>query len=116
MNAPQYPTIVCLCGSTRFSVAYQEANLHETLAGHIVLTIGADMKSDHDLFADKSPAELEAIKHNLDELHLQKIDLADEILVLNVGGYVGESTQREIDYAKGTGKRIRWLISREAQF
>lgn len=103
------PTVVCLCGSTRFSAAYQRANLEETLAGRIVLTIGCDLRSDVDLFKDKSPDELAAIKRNLDKLHLSKIDLADEILVLNVGGYVGESTKSEIEYARLKGKTIRWL-------
>jgi hypothetical protein len=103
------PTIVCLCGSTRFSEAYQQAHLAETLAGNIVLTIGCDMRSDADLFSDKTENELAEIKARLDELHLRKIDLADEILVLNVNGYVGESTSREIKYASDTGKNIRWL-------
>lgn len=106
------PKIVCLCGSTRFSEAYQHANLTETLAGNIVLTIGCDMRSDAAIFADKSTEELEQIKARLDELHLRKIDLADEILVLNVGGYVGQSTRREIDYATASGKLIRWLEPR----
>ncbi len=44
------PTIVCLCGSTRFSEAFQQANLMETLDGNIVLTIGCDMRSDADIF------------------------------------------------------------------
>lgn len=103
------PTVVCLCGSTRFSEAYQQANLLETLAGNIVLTIGCDMRSDAHLFAHHTPAQLDEIKVRLDTLHLQKIDLADEILVLNVGGYIGTSTQNEIAYAQRTGKRVRYL-------
>lgn len=103
------PTIVCLCGSTRFGEAYQQANLEETLAGRIVLTVGCDTKSDGDLFANKSPGELEEIKAQLDWLHFRKIDLADEVLILNVGGYIGESTRRERDYAQKQGKKIRWL-------
>lgn len=102
-------TIVCLCGSTRFSEAYQKANLTETLAGRIVLTIGCDMRTDGEIFAGYTPEQLEQVKANLDELHLRKIDLADEILVLNVGGYVGESTKREIAYAQKHGKTVRWL-------
>jgi hypothetical protein len=101
--------IVCLCGSTRFSEAYQQANLEETLTGNIILTIGCDMKSDIDLFADLSDKEIEEVKSKLDELHLRKIDLADEILVLNVDGYVGESTLREVHYAEDNEKPIRWL-------
>lgn len=103
------PKVVCLCGSTRFSQAYQDANLRETIAGNIVLTIGADMKSDAALFASMSSDELEALKVRLDELHKRKIDLADEILVLNVDGYIGSSTKSEIEYAEKHGKVIRYL-------
>lgn len=99
------PTIVCLCGSTRFSQAFQDANLSETLAGRIILSIGINTKSDEELIK----AGVEINKEALDTLHLFKIDLADEILVLNVEGYIGESTTREVQYAEATGKRIRWL-------
>lgn len=107
------PKIVCLCGSTRFSKEYQEANLRETLAGNIVLTIGCDMKGDAHLFADKSEAELQKIKSDLDMLHREKIFLADEVLILNVDGYIGDSTEREIRYAKDVGKPIRFLETKK---
>lgn len=97
------PTIVCLCGSTRFSEAFQKANFDETLAGRIVLTIGCDFKSDAGL------GLTDADKVRLDELHKRKIDLADEVLVLNVGGYIGSSTRGEIEYATAQGKRVRYL-------
>jgi hypothetical protein len=103
------PTVVCLCGSTRFSEAFRKANLEETLAGRIVLSIGCDMRSDTELFGSLTQAELAAIKTTLDELHLRKIDLADEVLILNVNGYIGESTGRELDYAWRTGKGVRFL-------
>ena len=104
---PERPTIVCLCGSTRFIEAFRSANLHETIAGKIVLSIGCDTKSDTDLLA---LGELtEEAKAALDELHKRKIDLADEVLVLNVGGYVGSSTRSEIEYARLHGKPLRWL-------
>lgn len=99
------PVIVCLCGSTRFSQAYQEMNLRETLAGNIVLSIGINTKSDDDLIKAGWKIDKEA----LDTLHLHKIDLADEVLILNVGGYTGESTRREIEYALLKNKHIRWL-------
>jgi len=107
------PRKVCLCGSTRFSEAYQVARLGETMAFRIVLSIGIDTKSDAELMA----AGVAINKETLDLLHLFKIDEADEILVLNVGGYVGESTCREISYARMLGKRIRWLEpgTKEAQ-
>lgn len=103
------PTVVCLCGSTRFSRAFKDANLKETLDGKIVLTIGCDMRSDHDIFGDLSPTEFANVKAQLDELHLRKIDMADEVLILNVNGYIGESTRRELNYATSLGKRIRFL-------
>lgn len=74
------PTIVCLCGSTRFSEAFHTANLKETLAGRIALSIGVDTKSDEDLILAGELTQED--KQRLDELHLRKIDLADEILVL----------------------------------
>lgn len=103
------PTIVCLCGSTRFSQAYRDANLRETLAGNIVLSIGCDIRSDTEVFGHMTIDEIVMIKDQLDRLHLRKIDLADGILVLNVGGYIGESTAREIAYAQSLGKPIRYL-------
>jgi hypothetical protein len=104
-DAQERPRIVTLCGSTRFSEAFQDANLYETLAGRIVLSIGINTKSDEDLIR----AGVEINKGALDTLHLWKIDEADEILVLNVDGYVGQSTTREIQYAHMTNKPIRWL-------
>lgn len=103
--------IVCLCGSTRFFETFQEASLRETVAGKIILSIGCNLRSDHQLWAN--PFEREAIKRSLDELHLRKIDLADEVLVLNVGGYIGDSTRREIAYAESLGRPVRYLEPQE---
>ena len=99
------PLIVCLCGSTKFRAAFDRAMLDETLAGKIVLSIGRHTQSDAELGAQITPA----IKAQLDELHLQKIVLADEVLVLNVDGYVGASTRREVWFAQKLGKTVRWL-------
>lgn len=85
--------------------------MRETLAGRIVLSIGCDMRSDADIFGDMPESELAEVKASLDRLHLHKIDLADEVLILNVAGYVGESTAREIKYAVDRGCLIRWLES-----
>ncbi|HYF77337.1 MAG TPA: hypothetical protein VD973_09410 [Symbiobacteriaceae bacterium] len=109
------PVIVCLCGSTRFSAAFRQANLQETLAGKIVLSIGCDMRSDTDIFGHMAPDELARIKTGLDELHKRKIDLADEVLILNVGGYIGDSTRSELEYAQAKGKTVRFLEPTEAQ-
>ena len=103
------PVIVCLCGSTRFSEAFRQANLRETLAGRIVLSIGCDMRTDEDIFRCTPHKRAAQIKAQLDELHKRKIDLADEVLILNVGGYIGDSTRSELDYARAHRKRVRFL-------
>jgi hypothetical protein len=97
------PTIVCLCGSTRFGEAFRKANFDETLAGRIVLSIGCDFKSDDALGLTAED------KVRLDQLHFRKIDLADEVLILNVDGYIGESTSNELAYAFWRGRKIRFL-------
>jgi hypothetical protein len=96
------PTIVCLCGSTKFRKAFETANLEETLAGRIVLSVGCFMHHDGVAITSEQKA-------GLDDLHKRKIDLADEVLILNVGGYIGTSTRSELEYAKAQGKAVRFL-------
>jgi hypothetical protein len=100
--------IVCLCGSTRFYEAFQQANYRETMAGKIVLSVGHYPHSTTQAHGENVGCTPEQ-KLKLDELHLTKIDLADEVLILNVGGYIGESTAREISYARSLGKTVRFL-------
>jgi hypothetical protein len=97
------PEIVVLCGSTRFWQTFQDESLRLTLEGRIYLSVGAMTASDkdHGITAEQ--------KVMLDELHKRKIDLADRVHVLNVGGYVGDSTRSEIEYATMLGKPITWL-------
>ena len=109
MSDKPFPTIVCLCGSTRFWRTFQQINLQETLAGKIVLSIGAATGTDDDHFGNLPQEEYDQIKAELDELHLRKIDLADEVLILNVDGYIGESTRKEMNYAFQQGKVMRFL-------
>jgi hypothetical protein len=85
------PIVVCLCGSTRFKTDFEAANREATLRGAIVLAPGV---------FEPTPEE----KTALDALHLQKIDMADVVWV--IGGYVGESTRREIEYAGRHGKPV----------
>lgn len=102
---PEQPikrTIVCLSGSTKFKSAFEKVSAEETLAGKIVLTPGLFGHADGIEFDD-------ATLNMFDELHRQKIDLADEVIILNVGGYIGESTQGELEYAIANGKKIRYL-------
>ena len=103
-EAPTRPRVVCLCGSTRFKEAFIAANYRETMAGRIVLTVGWFSHADAQVYYP-TPEE----KLRLDALHCQKIDMASEILVINPGGYIGESTAREIAHARATGKPVRYL-------
>lgn len=107
-----FPRIVVLCGSTRFGVAFRQANLALTLAGKIVLSIGCDTRSDADLAAVTALGQdPDAVKAALDDLHRRKIDLADEVLVVSDEelGYFGESTAGEIAYANSTGKPVGFV-------
>jgi hypothetical protein len=106
------PTIVCLCGSMKFYEAFVRANYEETLKGNIVLSVGFFMHQSqvHGQNVGCTPEQ----KVKLDELHKRKIDLADEVLILNVDGYIGESTLSELEYAKYCGKKIRFLDEKAA--
>ena len=107
------PTIVCICGSTRF------ADLHaikrwelERTGEHICLMINylpasyaeTEGWNGHDHFAEQA-----GLKDVLDELHFRKIDMCDEVFVINVDGYIGESTRNEINYAEEIGKPVKYL-------
>jgi hypothetical protein len=107
-TAAPRPTIVCLCGSTRFWRLFQHAGLVETMAGRIVLSIGAASGTDDEHFGNLPRDEYDRIKTTLDELHMRKIELADEVLILDQGRYIGESTARELAYARQLGKRVRF--------
>jgi len=95
--------IITLCGSTRFREEFMEAQKRLSLQGNIVISVG--------LFGHSGDGEVwtEGTKEMLDDMHLRKIDLADEIYVINPGGYIGESTRREIAYARATNKPVSFL-------
>lgn len=101
--------IVCLCGSTKFIEKFHELNTIETLKDNIVLSVGVNTKEDSQVFKTQSFGSQNETKKKLDELHLRKIDLCDEVIVINVNGYIGESTRKEIEYANNTGKPITYL-------
>ena len=100
--AGTYP-VITLCGSTRFKDAFIEAQKRLTLEGNIVISVG--------LFGHAGDDEVwtEGTKQMLDDMHKRKIDMADAIYVVNVGGYIGESTRSEIEYARRNGKRVEYL-------
>jgi len=102
------PTIICLCGSTRFKSAFDDANYYETMAGKIVLSVGFFMHATDNRHGENIGCTPDQ-KIALDELHKRKIDLADEVLILNVGGYIGDSTRSELEYAQRLGKTVRYL-------
>lgn len=103
------PKIVCLCGSTRYWEAFRDVGLDLTMAGIIVLSIGITAP-DSMILAHPESEQGKAQKAMLDELHKRKIDLADEILVMNVDGYIGDSTRGEIAHAESRGKPVKWLF------
>lgn len=95
--------VITLCGSTKFKDAYLKAQKDLTLQGNIVISVG--------LFGHSGDDEVwtEGTKEMLDNMHKRKIDMADEIFVINVGGYIGESTKSEIEYAIRNGKKVNYL-------
>ena len=95
--------VITLCGSTRFKNEFLEAQKRLTLEGNIVISVGLFGHTGDDV------VWTEGVKDMLDRQHLAKIDLADEIFVINVGGYIGDSTRREIAYAEFKGKAISYL-------
>ena len=103
-------TVITLCGSTRFRDEYIEAQKRLTLEGNIVISVGLyGHAGDHEVWENMDEGTLTKTKEMLDDMHKRKIDMADEIYVINVGGYVGESTKSEIEYAKSTGKKVHYL-------
>lgn len=102
--------VITLCGSTRFKDAFIEVQKRLTLAGNIVISVGLFGHSgDNEVWEDMDEGKLTRTKEMLDDMHKRKIDMADEIYVINVGGYIGSSTRSEIDYAKAAGKPVRYL-------
>lgn len=97
------PPIVCLCGSARFTQEFRAVNRDLTLAGSIVVA-PAELHAADDRITDEQKTALGA-------LHLAKIDLADRVVVVNPGGYLGESTRREIRYAQQTGKPVEYTYA-----
>lgn len=101
------PKIICLCGSTKFIDDFAIKTWELELEGYIVL--GCTLLPKWYCPVRDHFAEAQGVKEQRDNHHLQKIDLADEVLVLNLGGYIGESTRNEIAYATKTGKPVKYL-------
>ena len=97
--------VITLCGSTRFKEEFLAEQKRLTLEGNIVISVG--------LFGHTGDEEVwkEGVKEMLDDMHKRKIDMADEIFVINPGGYIGNSTKSEIDYALAAGKGVKYLVN-----
>jgi len=95
--------VITLCGSTKFKDEFMRVQKDLTLDGNIVISVG--------LFGHSGDNEVwtEGTKEMLDDMHKRKIDMADEIFVINIGGYIGSSTKSEIEYAKKNNKRVTYL-------
>jgi hypothetical protein len=95
--------IITLCGSTKFKEEFMSVQKELTLQGYIVISVGAFGHSgDNEVWSENT-------KVMLDDMHKRKIDMADEIYVINKNGYIGDSTKSEIEYAKTTNKNIKYL-------
>tara|TARA_R110002051_G_C8749539_1_gene500056 strand:- start:3196 stop:3588 length:393 start_codon:yes stop_codon:yes gene_type:complete len=96
------PKVITLCGSTRFWDEFQRLNAELTLQGNLVFSVAVT--------STQAGGELDpSQKAILDSVHFHKIRMSDEILVINPGGYIGESTAREIRYATEIGRKIDYL-------
>ena len=102
--------VITLRGNTRFKNEFMEVQKRLTLEGKIVISVGLFGHSgDQEVWENMDEGTLTKTKKMLDDMHKRKIDMADSIYVINVGGYVGESTKSEIEYAKKHGKKVEYL-------
>lgn len=105
----RYP-VITLCGSTRFKNEFYEAQKRLTLEGNIVISVGLFGHSgDSEVWDGMDEGTLSKTKEMLDDMHKREIDMADGIYVINVGGYIGNSTKSEIEYAKAHGKVVEYF-------
>jgi hypothetical protein len=102
--------VITLCGSTKFKDEFLKAQKDLTLKGNIVISVGLFGHSgDFEVWENMDEGTLTKTKEMLDDIHKRKIDMADEIFVINVNGYIGDSTKSEIEYAIKTGKKVNYL-------
>ena len=105
----KYP-VITLCGSTRFKTEFMEMQKKLTLAGNIVISVGLfGHAGDVEVWENMDEGTLTRTKEMLDDMHKRKIDMADEIFVINKNGYIGDSTRSEIAYALEHGKKVNYL-------
>lgn len=95
--------VITLCGSTKFKDEFIREQKRLTLEGNIIISVG--------LFGHSGDNEVwtEGTKEMLDDMHKRRIDMSDEIFVINKNGYIGSSTRSEIDYAIAHGKPVNYM-------
>ncbi|WP_091159001.1 hypothetical protein [Paenibacillus sp. 453mf] len=98
--------VITLCGSTKFKKEFEQTNRYLTLKGNIVISL-AFFEQSEGIEITKEQAEL------FEEIHFRKIDMSDEIFVIDVGGYIGRSTRKEIEYAIENGKIVKFYSKSE---
>ena len=102
--------VITLCGSTRFKDEFMRVQKELTLKGNIVISVGLFGHSvDNEVWENMDEGTKTKTKEMLDDMHKRKIDMADEIYVINVNGYIGESTRSEIEYAIKNNKKVNYL-------
>ena len=99
--------VITLCGSSRFKDEFMKTQRDLTLKGNIVISVGLFGHAGE--WDNMDEEAINKTKEMLDDMHKRKIDMADEIFVINVGGYIGSSTRSEIEYATKTGKKVNYL-------
>ena len=101
--------VITLCGSTKFKEDFMREQKRLSLEGNIVISVG--------MFGHSGDSEVwnEGVKEMLDDMHKRKIDMADEIFVINKGGYIGESTKSEIEYAIKNNKKVSYMEQLEVK-
>lgn len=97
--------MICLCGSSKFKDDFIRVGEDLTLQGNIVIGLSLYGHAEHKFDTVITPE----IKTMLDDMHRQKIDMSDAIFVINKNGYIGNSTQREIAYARFHNKPIYYM-------
>lgn len=106
--------IITLCGSTKFKDEFLRVQKELTLQGNIVISVGLFGHSgDNEVWENMSEGELTKTKMMLADMHKRKIDLADEIFIINKNNYIGESTKSEIEYAIKNNKKVNYLEERK---
>lgn len=98
--------VITLCGSTKYKKQFEDVNAFLTLQGNIVLSL-CFFEQSEGIHITEEQAKL------FEDIHFRKIDMSDEIFVVDVDGYIGKSTRKEIEYAKKKKKEVRYYSNSE---